>query len=596
MFALGMLRHKCGGVKCGPPPARAELSARDSPARLQRAEYNLRTMAAPTLISLGSPPPAVVLGTGEFEPRLAVPWERSGRKVFENISAIVSPDAKPKRFRGKPPFYECWVRGGRLPARSVAASVGWHALVFVLLAHFGRYLVSASHASAFNGLELTWSGPIEEFPLFAPTAAAKKAPAAKREAAKPETPAPEETPKPDAIHPTQTIISAPKSPTHPRQTLIQPSTPNEAPKILPELPNIAILADDPARPKLRITAEALARIKPKQPAAKTETSSAIPEVPNNEVKPADINFASTDAPAPPKPALPVTPGGALVAAPKANRTAAAEMAAPEISGGNADRTIIAISATPAPPAPEVKVPEGNLTARVVIAPETPKTAPANGTAHESGSGAAGGGANSAPDITVSGGAPKSNSVISGLGGSRGAATRTLHVAPGMAAPKPDEPSAEASKPSLAERIKAGTPPEKLLGGRVYTVHLNSPNLASATGSWILNFAELEDPDANVLHHPTGELAAPIALREVDPRYPPALAQARVQGEVILYAIIRENGTVDSIQLVRGVDPTLDRNAMDALAKWQFRPATRNGVAVALEAVVSIPFKAVAPQY
>lgn len=596
MFALGMLRHKSEGVKYGPQPSeRQDFCASDSPACPQRAEYNLWTMAAPTLISLGSPPPAVMLGAGEFEPRLAVPWERSGRKVFENISAIVSPEAKPKKFRGKAPFYECWVRGGRLPARSMAASVGWHALVFVLLANFGRYLVSAGHASAFNGLELTWSGPIEEFPLFAPTTASKKTPAAKREPAKSETPAPEEVPKPDAIHPTQTIISAPKAPTHPRQTLIQPSTPNEAPKILPELPNIAILADDPARPRLKITAEALARIKPKQPAAKTETSSAIPEVPNNEVKPAEINFASTDAPPPPKPALPVTPGGALVAAPKANRTAAAEMAAPEISGGNADRTIIAISATPAPPAPEVKVPEGNLTARVTIAPETPKTTPANGTAHESGSGAAGGAANSAPDISVSGGTPKSSSVISGLGGSRGAAARTLHVAPGTAA-KPDAPPAAAAKPSLAERIKEGTPPEKLLGGRVYTVHLNSPNLASATGSWILNFAELEDPDANVLHHPTGELASPIALREVDPRYPPALAQARVQGEVILYAIIRENGTVDSIQLVRGVDPTLDRNAMDAFAKWQFRPATRNGVAVALEAVVSIPFKAVAPQY
>jgi TonB family protein len=129
------------------------------------------------------------------------------------------------------------------------------------------------------------------------------------------------------------------------------------------------------------------------------------------------------------------------------------------------------------------------------------------------------------------------------------------------------------------------------------LHANAPNLASATGSWIFNFAELGDgEDVTVIHHPTGELARPVPVRKVDPRYPPALVEAKVQGEVILYAIVRENGTIDSIQLVHGIDPTLDQNAIEALALWKFEPARRNGVPVALEAVVHIPFRAVAPQY
>ena len=601
MFALAWLGHKWRDEWRGERIARRKrvlgkcLIAEGA----RGAEYNPDSMAAPTLIPFAPAPHPANLGTGEFEPRLAVAWERAGGKVFENLTAVLAPKAKLRKFRGRAPFYECWVRAGRLPARSVAASVGWHALVFFLLAQFGRYLVSADHASAFNGLELTWSGPIEEFPLFAPRAE-KKAPAPRREAAKAEEmPAPEELPKPDAFHPTQTIVSAPKSPTHPRQTLIQPSTPNEAPRILPNLPNIAILADDPARPRLKITAEAFARIRPKELAARSEASPAIPEVPNSEVKSADINIASTDAPAPPKTALPMAPGAALVAAPKDKQGTAGEVAAPNISSGNADRTIIAISANPAPPAPEIAVPAGNLMAKVTIAPDAGKTsADAGAAAKGAGASAAGNSsaANSAPGISVTGGAPKSSSVISGGGGAdRRGMPSNLHVAPGMTA-KPDAPRADAAKPSLAERIKEGTPPEKLLGGRVYTVHLNAPNLASASGSWILNFAELDDPDANVLHHPTGELAAPMALREVDPRFPPALVQAKVQGEVILYAIIRENGTVDSIELVHGVEPTLDQNAMDAFAKWKFEPAKRNGVAVALEAVVRIPFKSVAPQY
>ncbi len=83
------------------------------------------------------------------------------------------------------------------------------------------------------------------------------------------------------------------------------------------------------------------------------------------------------------------------------------------------------------------------------------------------------------------------------------------------------------------------------------------------------------------------------MHKVDPKYPPALMSARVQGDVILYAIIRKNGTVDSIQLIKGIEPRLDQNAMEALARWKFRPAERRGEPVELEAVVTIPFRAAA---
>jgi protein TonB len=92
----------------------------------------------------------------------------------------------------------------------------------------------------------------------------------------------------------------------------------------------------------------------------------------------------------------------------------------------------------------------------------------------------------------------------------------------------------------------------------------------------------------------GELAGPVPTRKVDPKYPPVLKTARVEGDVILYAIIRKDGSVDSIQLLKGLEPRLDQNAMDALARWQFRPAERNGMPVELEAVVRIPFRVTSP--
>jgi len=128
-----------------------------------------------------------------------------------------------------------------------------------------------------------------------------------------------------------------------------------------------------------------------------------------------------------------------------------------------------------------------------------------------------------------------------------------------------------------------------------------PNLTSASGSWVLNFAELNDQQSSGLPgagapETSADLAGPVPLRKVDPKYPPELRTSHVDGEVILYAIIRKDGSVDSIQLVRSVDPLLDANAMEALAQWKFRPAERRGEPVDLEAVVHIPFRSRGPAF
>jgi TonB family protein len=117
-----------------------------------------------------------------------------------------------------------------------------------------------------------------------------------------------------------------------------------------------------------------------------------------------------------------------------------------------------------------------------------------------------------------------------------------------------------------------------------------PNLNSATGSWILNFSELR-VDSDGRRITSTDISGPVPLRKIDPKYPPTLIRERVEGEVVLYAVIRRDGSVDSIQLVRGIDEQLDANAMDVLSQWKFRPAARQGSPVELEAIVHIPFHA-----
>src|SRR5262249_22785822 len=110
----------------------------------------------------------------------------------------------------------------------------------------------------------------------------------------------------------------------------------------------------------------------------------------------------------------------------------------------------------------------------------------------------------------------------------------------------------------------------------------------ATGSWILNFAAMRT--ANGAPDSADEIAEPAVLRKVDPKYPPTAVAEHIEGEVILYAVIRRDGSVDSIQLVRGIDPQLDANAMRARAQWRFGAAERRGEPLDLEAIVHIPFR------
>jgi protein TonB len=125
-----------------------------------------------------------------------------------------------------------------------------------------------------------------------------------------------------------------------------------------------------------------------------------------------------------------------------------------------------------------------------------------------------------------------------------------------------------------------------------------PNLNSAGGSWIIRFAQLK-PDASAAAassgaassaEPASDLSAPSATRKVDPAYPLELMRQNVGGTVILYGIIHADGTVGNVRVLRSADDRLDQFASDAIAKWQFQPATKNGAPVDVEATFWIPFR------
>jgi TonB family protein len=133
---------------------------------------------------------------------------------------------------------------------------------------------------------------------------------------------------------------------------------------------------------------------------------------------------------------------------------------------------------------------------------------------------------------------------------------------------------------------APAPDPRFAGRVVYTMAIQMPNVTSFSGSWLVWFAERVPDPGGVAPR---EMRPPEVVRKVDPKYVAAAAADRVQGTVRLFGVIGKDGHVGGIALLRQLDDRLDRSAQEALAKWEFTPALRDGVAVDVDAIFEIPF-------
>jgi TonB family protein len=555
------------------------------------------------LLGLNEKPPvpqSVLESSHEGEPRLEVAWGDFHQGLWSSVRALVTPPFVSGKFLGAEYFRDCWVER-RIPYRAVFAATLWHIVFFVL--PFPQLRMTPGRNPAFDNTVLTWSGPIDDLPLLNIPGERPK-PSLRGVANKPLPRA-----GADAFHPRQRIFTDPTHPTHPRQMLINSAAPPEPPKILPNLPNVVQLQQSagPARPRIEISERTLAKLRPKERRVTTVTATPLPDIASASQTPAEITVQlSPNAPARPK--LELNAGTAPRVAQRAQ--SGDVVSAPEVgsaqsasSSGNPS-TFIALSATPGPPAPVVQPPAGNLLARIAISPEgkqpgspggspnAPASNGGSGGAVDSRGGAGTGAGKNATAVSITGGNPAPKGGISGLGGGGkfGAPTpHSLSTRPAASADI-DDPPARTGPPNFAA-LPPGAQPERIFSSKkVYRLLVNMPNLNSATGSWVLNFSELH-VGSNGPRTASGELSGPEPLRKTDPKYPRTLAEERIEGEVILYAVIRKDGSVDSIQLVRGVDERLDAYAMQALGQWKFQPASRQGVPVDLEAIVHIPFHA-----
>ena len=316
--------------------------------------------------------------------------------------------------------------------------------------------------------------------------------------------------------------------------------------------------------------------------------------PNSARRVGDMNMGQTQVVAP-APQLPVAEqrtfaSGGVALGGGAPAVAAPPPSAQGLSSSQGGGRLIALSANPMPPGTAVQAPAGNRRGTFAATPQgkpgaagTPDVAGA-----EKSGAAAGSGAHDAPPGLYVGAGTSGGSASAGGEKSDGVGTDPVAHASEKPVLRADATPPRVTSAPRANEVSSGraTDLEKRVFGekKFYSMTLNMPNLNSAGGSWVVRFAELaENPEK-------GDLAAPVVTQKVSPAYPLELMKRNVQGTVALYAVIRSDGTVENVRVLQGVDDRLDEFARAALLRWHFQPATKNGNAVALEAVVMIPFR------
>jgi periplasmic protein TonB len=85
-----------------------------------------------------------------------------------------------------------------------------------------------------------------------------------------------------------------------------------------------------------------------------------------------------------------------------------------------------------------------------------------------------------------------------------------------------------------------------------------------------------------------EMLQGMLIRKVEPKYPLIAMQARIQGPVVLAAVISKAGTIDNLRLISG-HPMLVQAAIDAVSQWRYRPYVLNDEVIEVDTQITVNF-------
>ena len=104
-------------------------------------------------------------------------------------------------------------------------------------------------------------------------------------------------------------------------------------------------------------------------------------------------------------------------------------------------------------------------------------------------------------------------------------------------------------------------------------------------------------ESPVRTNPTGVYAAvppggtqPDEVDRVVPRYPAMARRAGVEGAVVIRGIVRRDGTIDDVEVIKNLPYGLGEAAREAVSQWRFHPATFRGDPIDVYYTVTVNFR------
>jgi protein TonB len=100
----------------------------------------------------------------------------------------------------------------------------------------------------------------------------------------------------------------------------------------------------------------------------------------------------------------------------------------------------------------------------------------------------------------------------------------------------------------------------------------------------------DDFAGNALPQKTPGLRMPVLIQQVQPKYTSDALRAKIQGQVVVQIVVRDDGTVEKARIILGLDPDLDEQALIAARQWRFQAGVLEGRPVPVTCLLMMEFR------
>ena len=88
----------------------------------------------------------------------------------------------------------------------------------------------------------------------------------------------------------------------------------------------------------------------------------------------------------------------------------------------------------------------------------------------------------------------------------------------------------------------------------------------------------------------GPPVGPVILHKVEPEFSEDARKAKLQGAILIKAMVTESGLVRDPVVQRGLGLGLDEKALEAVSKWRFKPGMKNCAPAPMPAFFEVNFR------